>query len=108
VAATIERFGRKYETFLEDNDYYNSVLTELIQIGELAHALSESFVEETRACIPWHEIVAARNAVVHDYLNIVESLVWHTITVDVPQLQAFCEARLESFGYLLPAGDDSA
>lgn len=37
--------------------------------------------------VPWRDIAAFRNVVVHDYLSIELSLVWGIVTERVPELQ---------------------
>lgn len=46
IAATTERFGKHWDIFSSDRDFYNSVSMCLLQIGELANGLSEEFREK--------------------------------------------------------------
>ena len=37
----MDRFGRDFDTFIEDRAYFNAVAMCVLQIGELANSLSE-------------------------------------------------------------------
>jgi len=43
IAETIERFGKDYDPFTRDRDYFNSVSMSMMQIGELSASLSDEF-----------------------------------------------------------------
>ncbi|MFZ5471563.1 MAG: DUF86 domain-containing protein [Myxococcota bacterium] len=62
-------------------------------VGEAARAISD----KTRALapmIPWQEIVAMRNVLVHAYFGIDTAHVWMTVERDVPTLRRNIEALL--------------
>ncbi|KFI91673.1 putative toxin-antitoxin system, antitoxin component [Bifidobacterium saguini DSM 23967] len=73
---------------LEDNRIrFNSVAMEMAQVQECARKLSDSF-RSTMPNLPWNELRALRNVIVHDYDEIdVESL-YDTVTKDAPHLVA--------------------
>lgn len=83
---TRERLGG-YENFMDDFLYQNAVCMCLLQIGELAGKLTQE-TREAMPHIPWRAIRGLRNVFAHDYGSIVLDPIWHTITVDVPDLEA--------------------
>jgi uncharacterized protein with HEPN domain len=79
------RVARGRETFDADEDI-QIVLVHLIQvIGEAAAGLSDGFVTE-HSEIPWRQIVAVRNRVVHGYFEVDLDILWDVAVVDVPRL----------------------
>ena len=52
-------------------------------IGEAARALPEDF-KERHADVPWSEIVAMRNVIVHQYFGILPEVVWDVIKNELP------------------------
>lgn len=78
--------GKTYETYYAD--YQLSLATvKLVEIiGEAANAISK----ETQSRYPqveWRKTVAMRNIVVHEYFGIDYTIVWQTITQDLPILK---------------------
>ena len=59
----------------------------IIQIGELVSRLSEEFMEVNNQ-IPWYAIKAMRNLHAHDYDRVDLSVVWHTLTEEIPELKS--------------------
>lgn len=79
--------GRDQETLLADRTARAAVLHELTVIGEAAARVSA----ETKGAhpeIPWPEIVAFRNVVIHEYFGLSWPIVWVTATEDVPLLRS--------------------
>ena len=91
VQKTEKRFGREYDIFVSDKDYFNSVCMSLLQIGELANHLTEKFIS-AHADIPWRNIIGLRNVVVHGYGQLDMEVVWTTLTDDIPELHKKCKA----------------
>ena len=64
------------------------VLVHLIQvIGEAAAGLSDGFIAQHPE-VPWRQIIATRNRVVHGYFEVDLDILWDVAIVDVPQLTA--------------------
>jgi uncharacterized protein with HEPN domain len=62
------------------------VLVHLIQvIGEAAAGLSDGFIAQHPE-VPWRQIIATRNRVVHGYFEVDLDILWDVAVVDVPQL----------------------
>jgi uncharacterized protein with HEPN domain len=65
----------------------DAVVFNLLQIGELAKSkLSDSF-KKTHSDIPWNDVYGFRNRLVHDYESIRLTIVYESITEDLPKLQ---------------------
>ena len=96
IAAFVERFGKDFQTFTDDRAYFNAVSMCVLQIGELASALSESFRETTRNEVPWKMIRGTRNWLAHAYGEVDEAILWETVINDIPSLLAFCGKVLQN------------
>ena len=90
ISDMVIRFGNSIESFQTDKAYRNACAMCILQIGELVGHLSEAFRRE-HAEMPWNEIKAMRNVVVHAYGSISVQTTWETIEQDIPVLKAFCE-----------------
>jgi uncharacterized protein with HEPN domain len=69
-------------------------------VGEAASRLTEA----TRGMapdIPWHEIIAMRNRLVHGYFAVDLDILWTVVSDDLPEL-------IESLERLLTSGADSS
>ena len=74
------------ESFISDLKDYNALCLELVHIGEKVHQLPEAFVE-AHPEVPWHELYGLRNRIVHGYEKVKKSIVWATVTQDIPEIQ---------------------
>lgn len=63
----------------------DSMMFRLIQISEISLRLSDEFKEKYNT-IPWFAIKGLRNRIVHDYGNVDLTVVYITITVDIPEV----------------------
>ena len=62
------------------------VLVHLIQvIGEAASGLSDGFIAQHPE-VPWRQIIATRNRVVHGYFEVDLDILWDVAVIDVPEL----------------------
>ena len=62
------------------------VLVHLIQvIGEAAAGLSVDFIAQHPE-VPWRQIIATRNRVVHGYFEVDLDILWDVAVIDVPEL----------------------
>ncbi len=89
--------GRDREAFFADRTVRAAVLHELTVIGEAASRLPDDF-RHRHSEIPWADIVAFRNLVVHEYFGLSWPIVWITATVDAPGLRSKIRAILTSEG----------
>ena len=64
---------------------YDATLRNLELIGEAATHVPQS-VRDEAAQIPWRQIIATRNQLIHAYLGIDNDTLWSIIRGDVPNL----------------------
>ena len=69
--------------FLASTEKQDSILHNLQLIGE---SVSDD-LKVRHSEVPWRDIAAFRNVVVHDYLSGDLDLVWRIVSDDVPELQ---------------------
>ena len=81
--------------FAWDQHTMGAVVRRLTIIGEAAARVPE-FVGEKYRHIPWAEMRAMRNFIVHEYFGISEQILWETIQMDLPAIIGPLEALLES------------
>lgn len=77
--------GMSYEDFIADRKTVDAVIRNLIIIGEAACHLPEE-IPLNHPEIPWNEMRAMRNFVVHEYFGISDKILWDTIQTDLPPL----------------------
>ncbi len=66
-------------------------LAHLVQvIGEAARRVSDEG-RRVHPEIPWRQITGMRHKIVHDYMDIKESILWEVVTGDMPLLLAALE-----------------
>jgi uncharacterized protein with HEPN domain len=84
----IARFvgGLDFEGFLESELVRSAVVQKLAVIGEAAARISEE-LRCRHPQIPWPQIVAFRNILVHAYFGIDWNEVWKAVQVDCPALR---------------------
>ena len=77
--------GRSKAEFVADSLTYDATLRNLELIGEAAtHVPSD--VRKAHSAIPWREIIALRNRLIHVYLGVDEDVLWDIIRTDIPKL----------------------
>jgi len=83
----IEKYAAKGKTLFDDEELVQTWILHHIQIiGEAARGLSEDFRQEHQE-VPWRQIVAVRNILVHHYFGIDKPLVWSVVENDLPELK---------------------
>ena len=87
--------GRGEEELVADHTARAAVLHELAVIGEAASRISPE-LKDRHPDIPWSEIVAFRNVVIHEYFGLSWPIIWVTATEDVPDLRAKVSAILKA------------
>ena len=83
-------------TFLDDLKTQDAVLRNLHTLSESIQRISS----DTRLKypeVPWREICAFRNVVVHDYLGIELERIWDVIERDLPPLKLNIKRILDAF-----------
>ena len=85
-AVTLSR-GRTRSDFDTDR-LFNLAMTRLVEvIGESAAQLSEA-TRQNNPQIPWRQIIAARNRLIHGYDQINCDIMWDIVQLDLPSLVA--------------------
>ncbi len=84
-------------SFLADRKTQDAVLRNLHTLSESVQRIS---VDLKLKCpeVPWREISAFRNVVVHDYLGIELERVWDIIERDLPSLTIQIKSILDELG----------
>jgi uncharacterized protein with HEPN domain len=72
-------------SFLEDDLRYDATLRNIELIGEAATNIPIE-IREDNPEIPWRQIIATRNRIIHGYLGIDDNVVWSIITEEIPDL----------------------
>jgi uncharacterized protein with HEPN domain len=78
--------GHTEQTFSQSDVLRSAVVQKLTTIGEAAARLP-SDLKQRYAVVPWAEIVAFRNILVHAYFGIQWDIVWRAATEEVPELR---------------------
>ena len=74
------------EDFLGNFMMQDAVMRQIEIIGEASNSISEEFQEE-HDHLPWSQMRAIRNKIVHDYRGINLHIIWDTIQKDLPALK---------------------
>ena len=77
--------GHDQASFQRSRLHYDATLRNLELIGEAATHLP-AHVREYAPQIPWRQIVATRNRLIHGYLGIDNDTLWSIVCDDIPSL----------------------
>ena len=92
----IERHANQGRELFEKDELVQIWMVHHFQIiGEAASRISENLVG-SHPEVPWPQMVAMRNVLVHDYFGVDVDEVWNTVANDLPPLKAAITAILES------------
>jgi uncharacterized protein with HEPN domain len=83
------------DDFLKNDLIQSWMSQQVLIIGEAASRLSQSTLEKYPE-IPWAEIIAMRNILVHAYFKVDPDEVWAVIQKDIPALENKIRKILES------------
>ena len=83
VVAYSEGFNQ--DEFIETGLNYDATIRNLELIGEAATHIPNN-VREQYSSIPWRQVIATRNRLIHGYLGIDNDTVWSIIQDDIPAL----------------------
>lgn len=93
--ARIERHAVKdREQFDRDEMLQTWYLHHLLIIGEAVRALSPE-LRSLHPEVPWPEIIAMRNIIVHEYFGIDTTEIWNAVRRDVPRLKVHVRRLVE-------------
>ncbi len=83
----IERYANQGRENFENNELLLVWVIHHIQIiGEVASGLSDN-LRIAHLEIPWMQIIAMRNIIVHQYFSIDADEIWNTVERDLPKLK---------------------
>lgn len=71
--------------FINNEPYYDATLRNLELIGEAATNIPEN-IKTNHPEIPWWQIIATRNRIIHGYLGIDNDITWSIITDEILEL----------------------
>lgn len=93
--AKIEKYTVQGQTEFQDNELVQIWIVHHLQIiGEASSNLSQKLLSQYPQ-IPWAEIVAFRNIIVHEYFRVDLQAVWKIIDRDLATLKNQVEAILD-------------
>lgn len=78
--------GVKKQAFLENLMMQDAVMHQIGIIGEASNDISDEF-QEKHLNLPWMQMRAIRNKIVHDYRGINLQIIWETVQNDLPALK---------------------
>ena len=74
------------ESFLASQEKQDAVIRRLEVIGEAARLLTAAF-KDAHPVVPWSQIVAMRNRLIHEYGRVDLELTWTVVRRDLPKLK---------------------
>lgn len=83
------------ESFSTNEWTIDAVLRNFTVIGEAARYIPDDIIS-AHPEIPWNDIRDMRNIIVHEYFGVDTSIVWKTITDDLPQLIQQLESAFDT------------
>ena len=96
--AKIEIYAKRGRQAFEREELIQVWMAYHLQIiGEAISSMSEN-LQNNYPQIPWSEIIAMRNILVHEYFGIDLEEVWSTVQQDLPELKRQIEAIVERMG----------
>ncbi len=78
--------GVSKTTFFEHLMMQDAVMHQIEIIGEASNQISDTF-RDNHPDLPWMEMRAIRNKIVHDYHGIELEIIWDTANNNLPPLQ---------------------
>ncbi|HEY5999538.1 MAG TPA: DUF86 domain-containing protein [bacterium] len=90
IAKIEQRVAAGKEQFLADELLQVWMIHHIQIIGEAASRLSPT-LRESASTIPWDDVIAMRNVLVHQYFGVDLEEVWSTVTGDIPHLREVIE-----------------
>ena len=99
ATSTVESYvkGMSYEDFIADRKTVDAVIRNLIIIGEAAsHVPEEIFLNHPE--VPWNDMRAMRNFVVHESFGVSDKILWDTVQTNLPSLIPALSKIEEKYG----------
>lgn len=96
----IERYAARGRQAFEQDELLQVCIVHHLQIiGEGASRLGQEF-HKAYPVLPWPQIVAMRNVLVHEYFGVDLNEVWNIVDRDLPDLKHKIETILRELGEL--------
>ena len=77
--------GMSQEDFESNSLNYDAITRNIELIGEAATRIPEE-IRASNPNIPWRQIIATRNQLIHGYLGIDNDVLWSIVQDDIPSL----------------------
>jgi uncharacterized protein with HEPN domain len=77
--------GFTQQEFINSGLNYDATVRNLELLGEAATHIPDE-IRQANSEIPWRQIIATRNQLIHGYLGIDDDIVWSIIETDIPAL----------------------
>jgi uncharacterized protein with HEPN domain len=90
--------GMDFDTFSQDQRTIGAVIRNFEIIGEAARHVPDEF-KSSHPHIAWQETNRMRNRLIHAYFGVNVTVVWDTITNDLPPLLSDIRELVESHPY---------
>ena len=87
--------GRSEEEFNNDLQLQDAIIRRIEIMGEAMNNISEDF-QKRYSHIPWREVIAMRNILIHEYFGVDINRIWTSIKNDMPQLRLWLEQILDT------------
>jgi uncharacterized protein with HEPN domain len=92
----IEKYAEGGKDIFEADELIQTwIVHHIMIIGEACRTLSDDFQAEY-ANVPWADIVAMRNILVHHYFGIDKEAVWSVVERDLPELKQNIQTILKN------------
>lgn len=83
---------------LDDDELFSLAMVRLVEIiGEAANQLSEARRSQFPN-VPWRQIIATRNVIVHAYSTIDYDIIWNILTIQIPDLLRELQSNMKGDG----------
>jgi uncharacterized protein with HEPN domain len=89
-----------YDDFMKNSMMKYAIIRCLEVIGEAAKRIPAP-VRNKYADVPWKDMIAMRNKVIHEYFGVDSEILWQTIKEDIPALKKQVQRILEENNKLL-------
>jgi Uncharacterized conserved protein len=77
--------GYSQAEFEQDRRTYDATLRNMELIGEAATHIPDE-IREQMSNIPWRQLIATRNRIIHAYIGLDNDILWSIIETNIPPL----------------------
>jgi uncharacterized protein with HEPN domain len=75
--------GKTRKNLYSDRMFSNAVIRELEIVGEAANHISKT-TQKSFPELPWKQLIAMRNTLIHAYFDVDYDIIWETVINDLP------------------------